>query len=175
VIISPEKHILPYSSVLANLCSNNVAEYQALILGLQMAIRMGIKDLDVYGDSRLIINQLLEEFKVKKEDLIPHHKNALLLLDKLEIVKLEYVPRSANKMANALVNLAATLAPGVEESITVPIYGLWVVTPSVDKSVEEVKTVSIYEIHKEDWSQPLIDYLEHGRLPSESRHKTEIQ
>ena len=38
------------------LCSNNMAEYQALILGLQMALEMGVKDLDVYGDSQLVIN-----------------------------------------------------------------------------------------------------------------------
>ena len=41
--------------------------------------------------------------------------------------------------------------------------------------MEEVKTVSVYEVDEEDWHQPLIDYLEHGRLPSELRHKTEIQ
>jgi len=51
VLISPEKHILPCSFVLVNLCSNSVAKYQELILGLQMAIGMGIQDLDVYGDS----------------------------------------------------------------------------------------------------------------------------
>jgi len=45
VLVSPEKHILPYSFVLVDLCSNYVAEYQAFILSLQVAIRMGIKDL----------------------------------------------------------------------------------------------------------------------------------
>jgi len=82
VLVSPKKHILPYSFILVDLFSNNVAEYQPLILGFQMAIGMGIKDLDVYGDSQLVINQLLEEFEVKKDDLIPHHKNVLQLLDK---------------------------------------------------------------------------------------------
>ena len=82
VLVSPEKHILPYSFVLVDLCSNNVVEHQKLILGLQMAIGMGTKDLNVYGDSQLVINQLLEEFEVKKDDLIPHHKNVLQLLDK---------------------------------------------------------------------------------------------
>ena len=53
-----------------------------------MAIGMGIKELDVHGDSQLLINQLLEEFEVKKDDLIPHHKNVLQLLDKLKTVKL---------------------------------------------------------------------------------------
>ena len=70
VFISPERHVLTYSFVLTQLCSNNTAEYQALILGLQMAIEMGIKDLDIYGDSQLVIKQLLEEYEVKKDDLI---------------------------------------------------------------------------------------------------------
>jgi len=57
VFVSPEKHILSYSFVLTQLCSNNVAEYHALNLGLQMAIGMGIKDLNIYDDSQLVINQ----------------------------------------------------------------------------------------------------------------------
>jgi len=76
-LVSPKKHILPYSFVLVDLCSNNVVEYYALILGRQMGIGRGIKDLDVYGNSHLVINQLLEDFKMKKDDLIPHCKNAL--------------------------------------------------------------------------------------------------
>jgi len=96
-----------------------MAEYQALILGLQMVIKMGIKDLDVYSDSQLVINQLLKELGVKKDDLISYHKHALRLLDRLETAKLEHVPWGANKMADALANLAATLALGVEKNINV--------------------------------------------------------
>jgi len=51
VFISPEKHILSYSFLLTQLCSNNVAEYQAVNLGLEMAIEMGLIDLNIYGDS----------------------------------------------------------------------------------------------------------------------------
>ena len=51
VFVFPKKHVLTYSFVLTQLCSNNMAEYQALILGLQKATKMEIKDLDIYGDS----------------------------------------------------------------------------------------------------------------------------
>ena len=114
VFVSPEKHILPYSFGLTQLCSNNVVEYQALNLGLEMTIEMGVTDLNIYGDSQLVINQLLNEYEVKKEDLVPYHRQALRLLNKLDMVKLEHVPRSANKMADALASLAATLALGAE-------------------------------------------------------------
>jgi len=139
-----------------------------------MAIGMGIKDLDVYGDSQLVINQLLEEFEVKKDDLIPYHQNALQLLDQLETVKLEHVPRSANKMADVLANLAATLALGPEESIIIPVCGQWVITPPVNEGVEEPKTFFVYEIWEQDWHQSAIDYLEHEKLPSELRRKIEV-
>jgi len=56
----------------------------------------------------------------------------LQLLDKLEIVKLEHVPRSANKIADMLANLAATLALGSKEIITVLVYGQWVITSPED-------------------------------------------
>ncbi|TYK03499.1 uncharacterized protein E5676_scaffold121G001200 [Cucumis melo var. makuwa] len=58
VLISPEKHMLPYSFALAELCSNNVAEYQALIIGLQMALEIEVSLIEIHSDSKLIINQL---------------------------------------------------------------------------------------------------------------------
>ena len=51
VFVFPKKHIPPYSFVLTQLYSNSMAEYQALSFGLQMAIEMGIRDLNVFGDS----------------------------------------------------------------------------------------------------------------------------
>ena len=58
-----------------------------------MAIEMGIKDLEMYGDSQLFIKQLLKEYEVKKDTLVLYHKYALQLLDKLETIKLQHVPR----------------------------------------------------------------------------------
>ncbi|KAL0552168.1 hypothetical protein IC582_011265 [Cucumis melo] len=64
VFISPEKHMLPYSFTLGELCSNNVAEYQAFIIGLQMASEFGIKCIEIFGDSKLIINQLSYQYEI---------------------------------------------------------------------------------------------------------------
>ena len=72
VFVSPQRQILLYSFLLSELWSINVAEYQALIIGLQMAIEMGTSQLEIFGDSKLIINQILEQYDVKKEDLIPY-------------------------------------------------------------------------------------------------------
>jgi len=60
---------------------------------------------------------------VKKDDLIPYHKYVLRLLDRLKTIKPEHISRSANKMVDAIANLAATLAPGTKENITIPVCG----------------------------------------------------
>ncbi|KAM1242895.1 hypothetical protein ACFX2G_035203 [Malus domestica] len=121
VFMSPQRHILPYSFQLSELCSNNVAEYQALIIGLQMAINMGIIALEIFGDSKLIINQLLTEYEVKKDDLIPYFWLATQLLQEFETVTLEHVPRKENQMADALANLASSMTLGEDEAADVPV------------------------------------------------------
>ena len=61
----PKKKVLPYAFTLAENCSNNVAEYQALAMGLEMEMELKITRLKVFGDSKLIINQLLAFYEVK--------------------------------------------------------------------------------------------------------------
>ncbi|CAL2271126.1 unnamed protein product [Prunus armeniaca] len=140
VFLSPERHVLPYSFFLSALCSNNVAEYQALIMGLQMVVEMKISSLEVYGDSMLVINQLLTHYEVRKDDLIPYHQMATQLLERFDFVTLEHVPRKDNQMADAL---------------------------ALGASQEGANVISV--------RQPLIDYLEHGKLPDDSRHRSEVQ
>ncbi|GAA0138811.1 hypothetical protein LIER_00484 [Lithospermum erythrorhizon] len=56
--------VLPYSFSLSQNCSNNVAEYRALILGLEAATDLDINQLKIYGDSQLVINQLLGDYEL---------------------------------------------------------------------------------------------------------------
>lgn len=56
VFISPENYTLPYANSLTESCSNNVIEYNVLIIGLQIAGEMGVKYLEAYSETKLIIN-----------------------------------------------------------------------------------------------------------------------
>ncbi|KAB5516757.1 hypothetical protein DKX38_027405 [Salix brachista] len=153
-----------------------MAEYQALILGLEMAVNIKMSRLKVFGDSQLVIRQLLSLYEVRKPEFIPYHKYALKLITSLDCVTLEHVPQKENKQADALANLASTLASCSEE-IKVHVCQRWVVPPlSHDiEEKEQVGVVSVYEIEREDWRQPLIDYLRHGKLPKDLRHKIEVR
>ncbi|KAB5516355.1 hypothetical protein DKX38_027003 [Salix brachista] len=168
--------VLPFSFSLTKFCSNNMTEYQALILGLEMTMNIKMSRLKVFGDSQLVIRQLLSLYKVRKPEFIPYHKYALKMITSLDCVTLEHVPRKENKQADALANLASTLASCSEE-IKVLVCQRWVVPPlSHDiEEKEQVGVVSVYEIEREDSRQPLIDYLRHGKLPKDLRHKTEVR
>ena len=71
---------------------------------------MGIVNLEVYGDSKLVIDQLLTHYEVRKDDLVPYFQFATQLLKSFDGVTLMHVPRRENQIADALANLAATLA-----------------------------------------------------------------
>ena len=174
IFVTPHNQLLPYSFVLRELCSNNVAEYQALILGLEMASDIGVKSIEVYGDSKLIIHQLLEEYEVKKEDLIQYFKCAKKLMENFDCISLKHVPRSENRQADALANLATSLAMNDDDKLNIPVCRKWVVSFE-DVTLDGVNAISVCVTEVEDWRQPIIDYLQYGKLPDEPRHKTEIR
>ncbi|KAG9444862.1 hypothetical protein H6P81_016202 [Aristolochia fimbriata] len=72
LFISPRKDMLPYSFVLTKNCSNNEAEYQAILLGLGMAVEMKMPQLTIYGDSALVIKQLIGEFEKHTVEFAVH-------------------------------------------------------------------------------------------------------
>ncbi|CAB4319771.1 unnamed protein product [Prunus armeniaca] len=143
-------------------------------MGLQIVVEMKISSLEAYGNSMLVINQLLTHDEVRMDDLIPYHQMAAQLLERFDFVTLEHVPRKDNQMAYALANLPATLALTKDEAVNLPVCQRWVVPLTLRASQEGVNVISVLSIDVDDWRQPLIDYLEHGKLPNDSRHRSEM-
>ncbi|XP_019195871.1 PREDICTED: uncharacterized protein LOC109189716 [Ipomoea nil] len=148
VFVTPEGEVLPYSFTLTETCSNNVAEYQALILGLEIATDMKQLRINIYGDSKLVINQVLGLYEVKKAELVPYNNYAKILMQWLGDVTIEHVPMKENKQADALAALASTIA---HPAARVQVCQRWVVSPifneddSIDETVE-LPTASVYDI-----------------------------
>jgi len=86
--------------------TNNQSEYSALILGLNEALSRNIKQLQVYGDSLLVINQVTGQFKVKNVLLQDLYKEAMNLINKFDYITFNHVYRQFNKRADQLSNLA---------------------------------------------------------------------
>ncbi|XP_070669143.1 uncharacterized protein [Malus domestica] len=150
------------------------AGYQALIIGLQMVINMGITALEVFGDSKFIINQLLTKYEVRKNDLVPYFLLATQLLQEFETVTLKHVPRKENQMADALANLASSMTLKEDEAADVPVCQRWVTPLVIEMLLDDTNIISVLPFDVEEWRQPLIDYLEHGKLLDDSKHRSEI-
>lgn len=87
--------------------TNNQAEYQALKLGLEAALKnFQSREVHVYMDSMLVVNQMKHIFKVKNRDLWPIHDAITALLPKFDKVTFDHVPRELNKLADIEVNKA---------------------------------------------------------------------
>jgi ribonuclease HI len=106
VITSPEGVLLGEHAQLLGTATNNVAEYRALLLGLQRARELGASEIDVVGDSELIAKQVMGLFKVKHEAMKPLHREAMAALGEFERWSIRTVPREQNEHADALVNAA---------------------------------------------------------------------
>ncbi|KAG9446503.1 hypothetical protein H6P81_012631 [Aristolochia fimbriata] len=182
LFVSPKKDLLPYSFVLTQICSNNEAEYQAILLGLGIAVEMQMPQLNIYDDSALVIKQLTEEFEVKKLKLEPLWRYAGELLAQIPEVSLHYVPRSENGPADALAGIAANLAHFDERPNQVPICEQWVIPPAAEEEIEvqteeieESLPISVSQNQTEDWRKPIINFLRHGTLPLDLRERVQIR
>ena len=106
VLISAEGNHCPFTAKLSFDCTNNVAEYEACVLGLQAAIEKKIKGLMVYGDSALVICQLNREWETRDSKLVPYQKFIKGLIEQFEEITFKHLPREENYLADALATLA---------------------------------------------------------------------
>ncbi len=86
--------------------TNNVAEYTALVYGLQEALILNLKDVVVYSDSELLVKQLNGEYKVKNFNLKPYYEQFLHLKSGFTGLEIRQISRAENKDTDKLANQA---------------------------------------------------------------------
>lgn len=106
VLLDSTGKILLEKGVYLGVTTNNQAEYTALKLGLEEALRMGVQRISVFMDSLLVINQMTGKFKVKNRDLWPIHDAIKALATGFDYISYTHVPRELNKLADGMVNKA---------------------------------------------------------------------
>ena len=109
-----------------------------------MAVDMKQLHLQVFGDSQLVINQLLGSYEVKKPEMRPYHDYAQKLIRWLGDVTLQHVRRTENKKADAMATLASTLTLPDQTQVTV--CQKWIVPPSNEEEYIENKLDHIVAI-----------------------------
>ena len=102
VVISPQGCHTLFTSRLYFDRTNNMAEYEACIMGIKAAINLRIKFNNVYVDSALVTNQIKGEWDTKHPNLIPYKEHVLTLIPYFEEITFEHIPREENQLSYAL-------------------------------------------------------------------------
>ena len=114
---------------------NNEAEYKALLVGMTMVQRMGVKSIKLFSDLRLVVGQVRGEFEAKDERMQGYLSQVKCLQLKFDSFDLLHVPRSGNAHVNSLAMLATSSAQDLPRVILVE---------DLYKPIETRKTAQIH-------------------------------
>lgn len=106
VISGPDGAVLDEVAERIGVATNNVAEYRALLRGLERAAALGAREVELINDSELIARQVTGVYKVKHPAMKPLHEQAISALRGFDRWGIRSVPRAENARADALVNQA---------------------------------------------------------------------
>ena len=99
-------NILGHISRALGVTTNNQAEYQAIIAGLEKAVAAGARQVTVKSDSKLVVEQINGRYKIKNTGLRPLYQRVVQLAGSIESFSITYIPREENAEADALANRA---------------------------------------------------------------------
>ncbi|MBM4421586.1 MAG: ribonuclease HI family protein [Chloroflexi bacterium] len=105
-LVDPDGKVVAEVMEYLGRATNNVAEYTALIIGLEEAKRRGIDAIDVRMDSKLVVEQVLGRWKVRHAGLEPLAARAIALLRSFPAIEVRHIPREENTIADLLSNRA---------------------------------------------------------------------
>jgi ribonuclease HI len=106
VVSEPDGQLLDEIAERIGVATNNVAEYKAVLRGLERAAELGARAVEIVNDSELVARQLTGVYKVKHPSMKPLHKEAISALRGFDRWEIRSVPRAENARADALVNAA---------------------------------------------------------------------
>jgi ribonuclease HI len=106
VISGPDGELVEELAETIGVATNNVAEYRAVLLGLERATALGAGEVQIVNDSELVAKQLSGAYKVKHPAMKPLYEQAMSALGAFERWQIRSVPRAQNAQADALVNRA---------------------------------------------------------------------
>ncbi|XP_071707177.1 uncharacterized protein [Rutidosis leptorrhynchoides] len=141
--------------------TNNEAEYEALLAGLNIARKMNITKLRAFTDSQLVANQFNGSFETHDSSMQKYLQLLKELAERFEHFELAQVPRSQNKKADALSKLAALTFSHFQKQVWVEEF------PS--KSIDNDLMVASVVEEQPNWMEPILQYIRSDILPSDKR------
>nr|GEX42972.1 reverse transcriptase domain-containing protein [Tanacetum cinerariifolium] len=161
ILTSPEGVEFTYALRFQFTTSNNEAEYEALVAGLWIAARMGVKNVQVSVDSKLAANQVLGTYVSMEDNMIKYLEIVKGLVSGFTTFSISQVPRSKKKKADALSKIASTSFAHLSKHVLVEVLE--------NKSIKEKEVAAVIEEDGPTWMTQLVDYLKEGVLPGDKK------
>ncbi|KAM1734971.1 hypothetical protein ACFX11_020371 [Malus domestica] len=156
ILTTLDKVAMEYAIRFKFKASNNEAEYEALLADLRLAKHLGVKQINIFSDSQLVVNQVTNNFDAKDSSMAAYLAQTQLLLKHFHY-QITRVPRAAKSHADAL----ARLPSAVEDKIGRKIHVELLAAPST--MVAEVCNLQ----QGDSWITPIYKFLAHGTLPND--------
>ena len=148
--------------------SNNEAEYEAVVAGLDLEISLSLEKIIIRSDSQLVVGQVNKEYEIRDQCMTNYVSLINLWLGSFVAWRLEHVSRSSNEKADALVAIAASLP--IKETLLLPVYY---------QLESSITTNQVNEIDEtcHSWMNPAARYLSLRKLPDNrvETHKIQVQ
>ncbi|XP_058788284.1 uncharacterized protein LOC131662499 [Vicia villosa] len=169
IIVSPDGIPAEFKYSIAGMCTNNEAEYEALITGLELLLKLGARNVEIMVDFELVVKQVSKEYKCVKENLIMYFVVANRFLRRFNSANIQHIPRQENQEVNDLAQEASGYKRGgdeepvqVREKIQATVLSpsdlsvikIW----AIDAKYFEIFTVDNGQ--EDDWRKPLVEYLQ---------------
>ena len=167
ILTSPEGIDIEYALRFGFHASNNEAEYEAVIAGLNLAHSLEVDQLEVHSDSQLVVRQIEDTYEAKSEKMVLYLQKVRDLLQKFISVQIKYVPRTENSRADTLAKLATALQEDIGESTPVE----YLAEPSIDPYSMVVAPIGSVP----NWMDPIWDYINDGTLPDDPKEAAKIR
>ena len=170
VLKSPQGDIIPQAVCCDFDATNNEAEYEAMIMGLNAALALNIKCLHVYSDSLLIVNHFSGEYATKTVKMAAYLQEVRKLAEQFDKFTLEQVPREQNVEADALANLGSTCKSMLNSNIPI----IYVKYPAIEQpDLDSVNTNHAGTSSSTgatldagaSWMDPIRAYIQNGTVP----------
>ncbi|XXG46965.1 hypothetical protein AAC387_Pa02g1687 [Persea americana] len=160
VLQSPEGLVIEQALTLGFKASNNEAEYEALIAGLNSAKVLEARSVMVFSDSQLVTSQLSGDYQVRDDRMAAYLAHARGLLSQFERAEVRQIDRESNSHADALASLASAVEAGEKRTIEVETLR----EPSIN--LQQPRQLMCLDLGP-SWMDPIIAYLKDDQLPED--------
>ena len=157
---------ISYAVRLKFTATNNQAEYETLIAGLELAKVVKVDRLKIRTDSQLITNYVSERFQPRDGKMEQYLKKVRQMIGKFELMDVVQIPREKNYRADILARMAAVVDPKMQKSVLLEAKS----RPSIKQNLEVMRIEQ-----KSSWMDPIISYIRDEVLPSDKLQARKIR